>query len=97
MRCKTIFSKVALIVADIFLLVMTFSITQERAMHNFISDTHVTEVVNTSPDSSMIFMGTSDTTLLTIVLVHMVIMLIAVIRSYKSKHNPAHDKAGAYD
>ena len=96
-RCKTILTKVLIIVADILLTLMVFNFPQERVLHNFSSDTHAQDIANTTPDASSIFMGTSDTSLLIIVLVHSVIMLIGVIRTYKSKNSSTQDKASAYD
>ena len=96
-KCKTILTKVFIIVADALLVLMVFSFPQERILHNFTSDTHAQDIANTAPDASTIFMGTSDTSLLIIVLVHIVIMLIGVIRTYKSKNSSVQDKASAYD
>ncbi len=96
-RCTTILAKVLTIVADIGLITMAFTLTQERVLHNFTSDTDLTEAIKVSPDGSSVIMGTSDTTLLTIVLVYMVIMLIGIIRTYKSQNGISHHKASAYD
>jgi len=96
-RCTTILAKVLIIIADIILIVMNFTFTQERLLHHFTSDTQANEAMKISPDSSNILMGTSNVTLLTIVLVYMVIMLIGVIRTYKSQDSHAHNKASAYD
>ncbi len=96
-RCITILAKVLIIIADIALIAMASLLTQERVLHNFISDTHISEAIATSPESSSIIMGTSDTTLLTTVLVYMVIMLIGVIRTYKSHNGSMPNKASAYD
>ena len=96
-RCKTVLTKVLIIIADALLILMVFNFPQERILHNFIADTHVQDVVNTTPDASSIFLGTSDTSLLIIVLIHIVIMLIGVIRTYKSKNSSVQDKASAYD
>lgn len=95
-RCQTRLTKVLLIIADSILILMTFNFTQERLLHNFNADVPVSQVANT-PDANAIVMGTSDVTMLTIVLVHTVIMLIGVIRTYKSKQNGDYDKAAAYD
>jgi hypothetical protein len=96
-RCETIFAKILIIVADIMLLAMVFTLTQARVVHNFISDAQVTDIVKAGSNEGNVLMGTSDTTLLTIVLVHMVIMLIGVIRTYKSRSNRFLDKASVYD
>ena len=96
-RCQTKLTKILLTIADIFLIGMVFNLTQERVLHTFISDTHISDIANTTPDAGSIFMGTSDTSLLVIVLVHVVIMLIGVIRTYKSKNSHVQDKASAYD
>ncbi|HIO92827.1 MAG TPA: hypothetical protein EYG68_08310 [Leucothrix mucor] len=96
-KCKTVLTKVLLTVADALLILMVFNFTQERVLHNFTSDTQVHDIANTTPDASSIFMGTSDTSLLVIVLVHVVIMLIGVIRTFKSKDGTGQDKASAYD
>ncbi len=96
-RCITILAKVLIILADIVLIVMAFTLTQERLLHNFTSDTQLAEAIKVNPDGSSIVMGTSDTTLLTIVLVYMVIMLIGIIRTYKSQNGVRHHKASAYD
>ncbi len=96
-RCITILAKVLIIIADIVLIAMAFTLTQERVLHNFISDTQLTEAIKASPDASSVLMGTSDITLLTIVLVYMVIMLIGIIRTYKSEDGVANNKASAYD
>jgi hypothetical protein len=96
-RCITFLAKVLIIIADIFLIAMVFLVTQERVLHHFTSDTQVNEVLSTTSDASRVLMGTSDTTLLTIVLVYMVIMLIGVIRTYKSQDSIIPNKASAYD
>jgi hypothetical protein len=96
-RCETILAKVFIIVADIFLIAMVYTLPQERVMHNFSSDTQLSDAVSAGADVSSVLMGTSDTTLLTIILVHMVIMLISVIRTYKLKNTSVYDKASAYD
>ncbi len=96
-RCTTILAKILIIFADIVLIAMAFTLTQERVLHNFTSDTHLAEAIKANPDGSNIVMGTSDTTLLAIVLVYMVIMLIGIIRTYKSQNGMRHDKASAYD
>ncbi|RTZ66652.1 MAG: hypothetical protein DSZ29_02595 [Aquificaceae bacterium] len=96
-KCKTALTKVLIIVADVLLIFMVFNFPQERVLHNFSFDTHAQDIVNTTPDASSIVMGTSDTSLLIIVLVHIVIMLIGVIRTYKSKNSSIQDKASAYD
>ncbi len=96
-RCITILAKVLIILADIVLIAMAFTLTQQRLLHNFSSDTQLTEALKANPDGSSVVMGTSDTTLLTIVLVYMVIMLIGVIRTYKSQNGVRHQKASAYD
>ena len=96
-RCITILAKVLIILADIVLIAMAFTLTQERVLHNFTSDTYLTEAIKASPDGSSVVMGTSDTTLLSIVLVYMVIMLIGIIRTYKSHNGMRHHKASAYD
>ena len=96
-RCETILAKILLIVADIFLLVMVFVVTQARMLHNFTFDTQASELTNAGSHVGSVVMGTSDTTLLTIVLVHMIIMLIGVIRTYKSKGGYIQDKASQYD
>lgn len=96
-RCTTLLAKILIIVADIFLIAMVFIFTQERVLHHFSSDTQVSEVLSTTSDASRILMGTSDTMLLTIVLVYIVIMLIGVIRSYKAQDGLSHNKANAYD
>jgi hypothetical protein len=96
-RCETILAKVLIIIANIFLIAMVYTLPQERVMHNFSSDTQLSDAVNAGSDVSSVLMGTSDTTLLTIVLVHMVIMLISVIRAYKLRNTSVYDKASAYD
>jgi hypothetical protein len=96
-RCETIFAKVLLAVADIFLLAMVFVVTQERVLHNFTFDAQASELTSVGSSASSLLRATSDTTLLTIVLVHMVIMLIGVIRTYKLRDTSVRDKASAYD
>lgn len=94
--CKTLLTKALLVIADFVLIIMTYNLTQERVLHNFNADVHVSQIANT-PDANAIVMGTSDATMLTIVFVHVVIMLIGVIRTYKSKKDGSYDKAAAYD
>jgi hypothetical protein len=96
-KCETLLAKTLIIIADIFLIAMVYILPQERALHNFSSDTQLSDVVSAGSEASSVLMGTSDTTLLTVVLVHVVIMLIGVIRSYKQRNISAHDKASAYD
>ena len=96
-RCETILAKILLVVSDLFLIVMVFTLAQERVLHNFTFDTQVRDVLDADSQASSVLMGTSDTTLLTIVLVHVIIMLLGVIRTYKSRSTPRPDKASEYD
>lgn len=96
-KCETILAKILIIIADIFMIAMVYVLPQERVLHNFSSDTQLSDVANAGSDASSVLMGTSDTTLLTIVLVHVVIMLIGVIKTYKLKDTSVRDKASAYD
>jgi len=96
-RCETILAKILLVISDLFLIVMVFTLAQERVLHNFTFDTQVRDALDADSQASSVLMGTSDTTLLTIVLVHVVIMLIGVIRTYKSRSAPRPDKASKYD
>lgn len=96
-QCQTILAKVLIVIANVFLIVMVFTFPQERVLHNFTFDTQVHDVLAADAQASSVLMGTSDTTLLTIVLVHVVIMLLGVIRTYKSKSTPRSDKASEYD
>ena len=96
-KCETILTKTLIIIADILMIIMVYWLPQKRILHNFSSDTHLRDAANASSDASSVLMGTSDTTLLTIILVHVVIMLIAVIRTYKLRNRSIQDKASAYD
>lgn len=96
-KCITFLAKILIIIADIILISMVFLVPQERVLHHFTSDTQVSEVLSTTSDASRVVMGTSDTTLLTIVLAYMIIMLIGVIRTYKSQDSRMANKASAYD
>ncbi|MCK5903607.1 MAG: hypothetical protein KAG28_10735 [Cocleimonas sp.] len=89
-KCETSLTKILLIISDIFLVLLVFSVTQERAFHNFSSDTHIS-------DANSIVLGTSDTSLLMIILIHIVMMLFSIINAHKSDHFDEHDKASAYD
>jgi hypothetical protein len=96
-QCQTILAKVLIVIADLFLIGMAFTFSQERVLHNFTFDTQVRDALNADSQASSVLMGTSDITLLTIVLVHMVIMLLGVIRAYKFRRRSVPDKASKYD